>query len=80
MQVATDYFDRELAWRMFTLACGYAQGLKLHQVDREDMPQSSIDGKPILDRHREGFWSLGKQRSFDIILLFVMVFTLPHQG
>lgn len=73
MQVATDYFDRELAWRMFTLACGYAQGLKLHQVDSGDMPQSSINGKPILDRHREGFWNLGKQRSFHIILPFVIV-------
>lgn len=60
MQVASDYFDRELAWQMFTLACGYAQGLQLHQVDREDRPQSLIDGKPILDRHREGFWNLSK--------------------
>jgi hypothetical protein len=56
VRVAGVCFDFDLSWKMFNLACEYAQGLKLHDLDGEN--ELGDEGNIRSDDHRRGFWQL----------------------
>lgn len=59
MRNALENFDQDLAWKMFTLACEYAQVLKYHQLDRPDgMMLFTTMGRPFMAQDRKGLWDL----------------------
>lgn len=66
-RVATEFFDYELAWRMFQHACGYAEDLGLHKIDAGS--KESSGNARQWDEDRKGFWDL-----LHIDLLFRLTF------
>ncbi|KEY67848.1 hypothetical protein S7711_04985 [Stachybotrys chartarum IBT 7711] len=66
-RVATEFFDYELAWRMFQHACGYAEDLGLHKIDAGS--KESSGNARQWDEDRKGFWDL-----LHVDLLFRLIF------
>ncbi|RSL54102.1 hypothetical protein CEP54_010103 [Fusarium duplospermum] len=56
MRTAAESFDFETALEMHNLACEYAEGLQMHNLDRD----SSLlpDKRPSTDDDRKGMWEL----------------------
>lgn len=69
MQTAAENFEHDLAWKLFTLACQYAQALNFHQMDRLDRIVTITLERPFLDHDRRRLWSL-IQEDFRYRLLF----------
>ncbi|KAF4120682.1 Fungal specific transcription factor domain [Geosmithia morbida] len=58
-RVAGTSFDYEMSWKSFKLACEYAQGLGIHNLDGGDGDlMSGIHNPDISDDDRKGFWDL----------------------
>ncbi|KAI2896353.1 hypothetical protein CBS63078_5644 [Aspergillus niger] len=55
-RAASESFDFDLSWKMFTLACDYSKGLNLHNLDNESDFSALV--KTNLDEARKGFWEL----------------------
>lgn len=69
-RVAAEFFDYDLAWKMFKLACDYCQGLNIHNLDGDDAP---CGGDPAqCDQERRGFWEV-----IQIDLFFRLVLNAP---
>ncbi|KAJ4215872.1 hypothetical protein NW759_009731 [Fusarium solani] len=56
MRTAAESFDFETALEMHNLACEYAEGLQMHNLDRDS--HSSPDKSPSTDDDRKGMWEL----------------------
>ncbi|KAI8654282.1 hypothetical protein NCS56_01385000 [Fusarium sp. Ph1] len=56
MRTAAESFDFETALEMHNLACEYAEGLQMHNLDRDS--RSSPDKPPSTDDDRKGMWEL----------------------
>ncbi|GKT46796.1 uncharacterized protein ColSpa_06977 [Colletotrichum spaethianum] len=72
-RTAAESFDEELAWRMYTYACEYAQALNLHNLDAHNAEAdfSTLD-EAKLDADRKGFWEL-----IQIDFFFRLLFNRP---
>ncbi|KAM0563014.1 hypothetical protein ACHAPJ_001857 [Fusarium lateritium] len=55
-RVAAEFFDYDLAWRTFKMACEYCQGLNLHKLDSDDSHTFFCGAKS--DDDRRGFWEV----------------------
>ncbi|KAM5376810.1 hypothetical protein ACJZ2D_005297 [Fusarium nematophilum] len=53
---AAECFDYELGWQMYKLACEYAIGLNMHNLDDGNGPSESNQSN--VDSDRRGFWEL----------------------
>ncbi|KAI8716742.1 hypothetical protein NCS52_00968600 [Fusarium sp. LHS14.1] len=53
---AVECFDFEMSWEMHKLACEYAHGLQMHNLDATEKSQA-IHG-PVGDNDRKGMWEL----------------------
>ncbi|KAK1660079.1 hypothetical protein BDP55DRAFT_677692 [Colletotrichum godetiae] len=69
-RTAAECFDEELAWRMYTYACEYAQALNLHNLDAYTAAIGQDETK--LDADRKGFWEL-----IQIDFFFRLLFNRP---
>lgn len=56
MRTAAESFDFETALEMHNLACEYAEGLEMHNLDRDS--HLSPDKPPSTDDDRKGMWEL----------------------
>ncbi|RSL77801.1 hypothetical protein CEP51_008746 [Fusarium floridanum] len=56
MRTAAESFDFETALEMHNLACEYAEGLQMHNLDRDS--SLSPDKPPSTDDDRKGMWEL----------------------
>lgn len=59
-----------MSWKIYTYACEYAQGLKLHNLDGDD--DSASFGKSEIDANRKGFWEL-----IQLDLFFRLILSKP---
>ncbi|KAF4951301.1 hypothetical protein FSARC_12950 [Fusarium sarcochroum] len=55
-RVAAEFFDYDLAWRTFKMACEYCQGLNLHKLDSDE--SHTFFGGATCDDDRRGFWEV----------------------
>ncbi|KAG7038296.1 fungal specific transcription factor [Colletotrichum scovillei] len=69
-RTAAECFDEELAWKMYTYACEYAQALNLHNLDAYTTTIGQDESK--LDADRKGFWEL-----IQIDFFFRLLFNRP---
>ncbi|KAK7453122.1 hypothetical protein Landi51_04117 [Colletotrichum acutatum] len=69
-RTAAECFDEELAWKMYTYACEYAQALNLHNLDAYTTAIGQDESK--LDADRKGFWEL-----IQIDFFFRLLFNRP---
>ncbi|KAJ0302807.1 hypothetical protein COL516b_006844 [Colletotrichum fioriniae] len=69
-RTAAECFDEELAWKMYTYACEYAQALNLHNLDAYTTAIGQDEGQ--LDSDRKGFWEL-----IQIDFFFRLLFNRP---
>ncbi|KAK1701652.1 hypothetical protein BDP67DRAFT_22684 [Colletotrichum lupini] len=70
-RTAAECFDEELAWKMYTFACEYAQALNLHNLDAYTTAIGGQD-ESKLDADRKGFWEL-----IQIDFFFRLLFNRP---
>ncbi|KPM45837.1 hypothetical protein AK830_g681 [Neonectria ditissima] len=57
-RIAHQYFDEELAWKMFRHACEYCQVLNLHKLDSTDSSGYADNANCNCDDDRKGFWEV----------------------
>lgn len=69
-RVAAEFFDYDLAWRMFKHACESCQALNLHNLDGDDADATFLGDK--CDDERRGFWEV-----IQIDLFFRLVLNTP---
>ncbi|KAF4454965.1 transcription factor [Fusarium austroafricanum] len=55
-RIAAEFFDYDLAWRMFKHACEYCQTLNLHKLDSDQDHTFFSEAK--CDNERRGFWEV----------------------
>ncbi|WZH41896.1 Zn2-C6 fungal-type domain-containing protein [Fusarium acuminatum] len=55
-RMAAEFFDYDLAWRTFKLACQYCQDLNLHKLDSDENDTFFSEAK--CDEERRGFWEV----------------------
>ncbi|KAF9760622.1 hypothetical protein IL306_004242 [Fusarium sp. DS 682] len=55
-RVAAEFFDYDLAWRMFKHACEYCQTLNLHKLDSDE--NNTFFSEAKCDNERRGFWEV----------------------
>ncbi|KAF4980696.1 hypothetical protein FZEAL_3364 [Fusarium zealandicum] len=70
-RVAAEFFDYDLAWKMFKYACEYCQALNLHNLD-DDTNCLSVCDDDKCDNERRGFWEV-----IQIDLFFRLVINTP---
>jgi hypothetical protein len=54
--VAAEFFDYDLAWKMFKHACEYCQTLNLHKLDSDE--NNTFFSEAKCDNERRGFWEV----------------------
>lgn len=54
--MAAEFFDYDLAWRTFKLACQYCQDLNIHKLDSDESDVFFSEAK--CDEERRGFWEV----------------------
>ncbi|KAM5355177.1 hypothetical protein ACJ41O_001823 [Fusarium nematophilum] len=69
-RVAAEWFDYDLAWKMFKHACEYCQVLNLHNLD--DDQNVKVITENTCDNERRGFWEV-----IQIDLFFRLVLNTP---
>ncbi|KAH7155771.1 hypothetical protein B0J13DRAFT_546336 [Dactylonectria estremocensis] len=57
-RIAHQFFDEELAWKMFRHACEYCHALNLHKLDSADYPENNQNSSCDCDSDRKGFWEV----------------------
>ncbi|KAF4500914.1 transcription factor [Fusarium agapanthi] len=55
-RVAAEFFDYDLAWKMFKHACEYCQTLNLHKLDSDE--NNTFFSEAKCDNERRGFWEV----------------------
>ncbi|KAI6760676.1 hypothetical protein HG530_009536 [Fusarium avenaceum] len=55
-RMAAEFFDYDLAWRTFKLACQYCQDLNIHKLDSDESDVFFSEAK--CDEERRGFWEV----------------------
>ncbi|KAH7001282.1 hypothetical protein EDB80DRAFT_721918 [Ilyonectria destructans] len=56
-RIAHQFFDEELAWKMFRHACEYCHALNLHKLDSADYRENENTNCDC-DNDRKGFWEV----------------------
>lgn len=56
-RIAHQFFDEELAWKMFRHACEYCHALNLHKLDSADYRENE-NTNCNCDNDRKGFWEV----------------------
>ncbi|KAH7190430.1 hypothetical protein DER44DRAFT_679162 [Fusarium oxysporum] len=69
-RAAAECFDYEMSWQMYKLACEYATGLNMHNLDSEDA-LSGLDQSKV-DEDRKGLWEL-----IQLDLFFRLLYNKP---